>query len=158
MLQEHEFLSPHLDEVEMENPSIVVEKHLQMIGSLTHLMMSSKLHQRYQIIDISGRFLPSLIHNQFRYCEMDSKPLGFVNWAWLSDEVEEKFKTGKYVLKLDEWQSGNNLWFLEFIAPFGHANLMIKDLRNNILPKGTPAKSLRIRPDGTLRSIAHWRV
>jgi cytolysin-activating lysine-acyltransferase len=126
---------------------------LQMIGSIIHLMLSSPLHRKYKISSIAERFVPSLIHNQFRYYEIDGNPIGFVNWAWLTDEVEPKFLTGKYVLQVDEWKGGNNLWFPEFIAPFGHARLIIKDLRSNIFPKGTPAKSLKINPDGTLKSI-----
>ncbi|MDJ0581028.1 toxin-activating lysine-acyltransferase [Crocosphaera sp.] len=158
MVEEYQLQSKKLDEKETEIQSFVAQEQLQMIGSITYLMMSSSLHRKYEIIDISERFIPSLIHNQFRYCEIEGQPLGFVNWAWLSDEVEEKFQTGNYVLKLDEWQSGNNLWFPEFIAPFGHARLIIKDLRTNVLPKGTPGKSLRIRPDGSLKAIANWRI
>lgn len=121
-------------------------------------MISSPLHRKYQISDIAERFIPSLIHNQFRFYEIEGTPIGFVNWAWLSDEVEQKFITGKYILNVDEWLGGNNLWFPEFIAPFGHARFIVKDLRNNILPKGTPAKSFKIRPDGSLRSISYWKV
>lgn len=138
--------------------SYSVQQRLQLIGSITHLMMSSPLHSKYQILDITERFIPSLIHDQFRYYEIDGNPIGFVNWAWLSDEVEEKYSTGEYVLNLDEWVNGNNLWFPEFVAPFGHARLIVKDLRSNILPKGTPAKSFKIRPDGSFRSISRWTV
>ncbi|MCG8363377.1 MAG: toxin-activating lysine-acyltransferase [Pseudanabaenales cyanobacterium] len=139
-------------------PPFSARQRLQLIGSITHLMMSSPLHRKYHILDIAERFVPALIHNQFRYYEIDGNPIGFVNWAWLTDEVEQKIITGKYNLNLDEWTGGKNLWFPEFIAPFGHARLIVKDLRTNILPKGTPAKSFRIRPDGTLRSIAYWKV
>lgn len=138
--------------------SFYPQQRLQMIGSITHLMMSSPLHRKYNISDIAERFVPALIHNQFRYYEINGSPIGFVNWAWLTDELEQKFMTGQYVLNLDEWQGGSNLWFPEFIAPFGHARLIVKDLRTNILPKGTPAKSFRIRPDGSLKSISHWRI
>ncbi|MBW4604999.1 MAG: toxin-activating lysine-acyltransferase [Calothrix sp. FI2-JRJ7] len=138
--------------------SFSVQQRLNMIGSITHLMMSSPLHRKYNVADIAERFVPALIHNQFRYYEINGSPIGFVNWAWLSDEAEQKFMTGKYVLNLDEWLGGNNLWFPEFIAPFGHARLIVKDLRTNILPKGTLAKSLKIRPDGSLRSISYWTV
>ena len=134
------------------------QQRLQMIGSITHLMMSSPLHRKYNISDIAERFVPALIHNQFRYYEINGSPIGFVNWAWLTDELEQKFMTGQYVLNLDEWHGGNNLWFPEFIAPFGHARLIVKDLRTNILPKGTPAKSFKIRPDGSLKSISHWKI
>ncbi|MBD2302097.1 toxin-activating lysine-acyltransferase [Nostoc sp. FACHB-190] len=132
------------------------QQPLKLIGSITHLMLSSPLHRKYKIAHIAERFVPSLIHNQFRYYEIDGNPIGFVNWAWLTDEVEQKFLTEKYVLQLDEWQGGNNLCFPEFIAPFGHARLIITDLRTNIFPKGTPAKSLKINPDGTLKSIYRW--
>ncbi len=136
--------------------SLSVQQRLQLIGSITHLMMSSQLHRQYEIVDLADRFVPALIHNQFRYYEINGNPIGFVNWAWLSDEVEKKYSTGEYVLSLDEWNCGKNLWFPEFIAPFGHARLIVKDMRTNILPKGTPAKSFKIRPDGSLRSISHW--
>jgi cytolysin-activating lysine-acyltransferase len=121
-------------------------------------MLNSSLHQKYPISAIAERFVPSLIHNQFRYYEINGSPIGFVNWAWLTDEIEEKYKTAKYVLNLDEWRGGKNLWFPEFIAPFGHTRFIVKDLRTNIFPKGTPAKAFRIRPGGTLRLTTHWKV
>ncbi|MGK7879725.1 MAG: toxin-activating lysine-acyltransferase [Crocosphaera sp.] len=158
MVEEYQLPSQKLDEKETEITSFVVQERLQLIGSITHLMMSSELHLSYQIVDIAERFIPSLIHNQFRYYEMNGSPIGFVNWAWLRDEIEEKFMTGDYVLKVDEWQGGKKLWFPEFIAPFGHARYIIRDLRTNVLPKGTPAKSFKVRPDGSLKSIGHWRI
>ena len=138
--------------------SFSLAQRLQLIGSIAHLMINSPLHRQYKIADLTERFVPSLLHNQFRYYEVDGNPIGFVNWAWLSEEVEQKFLSGTYVLDLDEWQGGDNLWFPEFIAPFGHARLIVKDLRNNILPKGTPAKSFRVNPDGTFKSIARWKI
>lgn len=141
-----------------QQPALSSQQRLQLIGSITHLMISSPLHRKYKIASIPERFIPSLIHNQFRYYEIDGNPIGFVNWAWLTDEVEEKFMTTQYVLNLDEWQGGNNLWFPEFIAPFGHARLIIQDLRRNIFPKGTPAKSFKINPDGSFKSIYHWKA
>lgn len=147
----------NLEQVSNSQP-FSLQQRLQLIGSITHLMISSPLHLKYKISSIPERFIPSLIHNQFRFYEIDGNPIGFVNWAWLTDEVEEKFMTTKYILNLDEWQGGNNLWFPEFIAPFGHARLIIQDLRRNIFPKGTPAKSFKINPDGSFKSIYHWKA
>ena len=159
---ESDSLASYLDSLDNKQTNTVTSfsapQRLQMIGSIAHLMMLSPLHRQYNISDIAERFVPALIHNQFRYYEINGSPIGFVNWAWLTDEIEQKYMTGEYVLNLDEWQGGNNLWFPEFIAPFGHARLIVKDLRTNILPKGTPAKSFRIRPDGSLRCISHWTV
>lgn len=128
-----------------------------MLGSIMHLMMHSPLHRRYTIHDLAERFIPSLLHNQFRYYEINGAPIGFVNWAWLDDKTEKKFSTGHYELKLDDWRSGSNLWFPEFIAPFGHTRQMVNDLRTNVLPKGTPAKALRSFSDGKF-CVSHYRV
>jgi cytolysin-activating lysine-acyltransferase len=146
------------NQLEDEISSKVIQEKVHLLGGISMLMLNSPLHRQYNILDIETRFVPSLIHNQFRYYEIAGRPVGFVNWAWLSDEVEQKFMTAKYELTHDEWKSGDRLWFPEFVAPFGHARYIIKDLRTNVLPKGTPAKSFRINPDGSLDSISKWTV
>jgi hemolysin-activating ACP:hemolysin acyltransferase len=41
--------------------------------------------------------------------------VGFVNWAYIHDIVEKRFKqTGK--IKSNEWKSGNNLWLIEIVS------------------------------------------
>ena len=140
------------------NPSDMMQQRLQMLGSIACLMQNSPLHRRYSIAQLEECFIPSLLHNQFRYYEIDGVPIGFVNWAWLDEETEEKFKTGKYVLSLDEWVGGSSLWFPEFVAPFGHARAIVADLRTNVHKKGTPAKALRISPEGKLKGIARYRL
>ena len=41
--------------------------------------------------------------------------VGFVNWAYLHNLVEERYKqTGK--IKTSECQSGNNLWLIEILS------------------------------------------
>ena len=74
MLQQGQQQSEDLDEIETEITSSTVQEQLQMRGSITHLMMNSKLHLNDQVSDISQRFIPSLIYNQFRYCEIDGEP------------------------------------------------------------------------------------
>ncbi|MGB6298476.1 MAG: toxin-activating lysine-acyltransferase, partial [Rivularia sp. (in: cyanobacteria)] len=77
-----DYLSTDNEQKQSASP-LSVQQRLQLIGSITHLMMSSPLHSKYQILDITERFIPSLIHDQFRYYEIDGNPIGFVNWAWL---------------------------------------------------------------------------
>ena len=61
--------------------------------------------------------------------------------------LEEKYQKGEKVLtKLEDWKSGDNGWIIDFIAPFGHAKQIIKDLRNNIF-KGKQGKALRFNKD-----------
>jgi cytolysin-activating lysine-acyltransferase len=59
-------------------------------------------------------------------------------------------------LNPSEWVGGNKLWFPEFIAPFGHARLIIEDLRTHVFPNHQ-AKGLKVNPDGTLKGIMRYR-
>ena len=136
----------------------IMHQRLKMLGSIVLLMQNSPLHRQYTIAELEERFIPSLLHNQFRYYEINGAPVGFLSWAWLDEDTETKFSTGKYELSLDEWKSGESLWFPEFIAPFGHARMMVKDIRTNVFKKGTPAKALRISPEGELTGIAKYRL
>jgi cytolysin-activating lysine-acyltransferase len=33
-----------------------------------------------------------------------------------------------------DWKSGDHLWVVEIIAPFGGADLMVQDLKQNVFP------------------------
>ena len=136
----------------------IMQPRMQQLGAIMHLMMHSPLHRAYRLQDIEERFIPSLLHNQFRYYEINGTPIGFVNWAWLTDDLEAKYTTGQYELALDEWVGGSHLWFPEFIAPFGHARTIVRDFRSNIFEKVTPAKALRISSAGELTGISKYRL
>lgn len=139
-------------------PPAEIQQRLQMLGSIAWLMMQSPLHRSYTLEEIEARILPSLMHDQFRFYQINGQPVGFLNWAWLSEEIETQYQTGAYQLLFPEWNSGERLWYPEFIAPFGHARAMVKDIRKNIFTKGTPAKALRVDAEGNLRSIAKYTL
>ena len=146
------------ENTQLPNSSDIMQQRMQQLGAIMHLMMQSPLHRAYRLQDIEERFIPSLLHNQFRYYEINGTPIGFVNWVWLTDDLEAKYTTGQYELALDEWVGGSHLWFPEFIAPFGHARAIVRDLRSNIFEKGTPAKALRVSATGELTGISKYRL
>ncbi|MEL6353883.1 MAG: toxin-activating lysine-acyltransferase [Cyanobacteria bacterium J06627_28] len=137
---------------------ITMQNRIHLLGSLLHLAMHSPLHRQYTLNELEEQFVASLLHDQFRYYEVAGSPVGFVNWAWLTDELSRKYSTGQYTLALDEWQGGSQLWFPEFIAPFGHARAMVRDLRSHVFAKGTPAKALRISSEGDFKGISQYRL
>ena len=137
-------------------PQAIMQQRMKLLGSILHLMMHSPLHRMYSVGALEDRIIPSLFHDQFRYYEINGTPVGFVNWAWLSDALESQYCTGQYELSLDEWVGGDHLWFPEFIAPFGHASAIVRDLRKNVFQKGTPAKALRISATGELKGVSKY--
>ncbi len=141
-----------------QTPRRELQQRLQLLGAITWLMLRSPLHRSYTVAELEERILPSLMLNQFRYYEVGGQPVGFLNWAWLTEDIETHYQTGDYELSPQEWQGGDSLWYPEFIAPFGHARYIVKDIRQNVFRKGTPAKALRVDAEGNFRSIAKYTL
>ena len=132
------------------------QERYNLIGQITTLMLASKLHKKYLIDDIGAMFLPAIHLNQFRiYRNKDGDPIGIVTWAFLSDKNQEDYQKGLRSLKLEDWNSGDNGWIIDFIAPFGHAKQIIKDLRANIFPD-KEGRALRITKNGEIKGI--WKL
>ena len=58
--------------------------------------------------------LPSINLNQYKIFKDDQGIYGFVNWAYLSKEVEKSYiKTSK--IYKNEWKSGDYLWLYDIV-------------------------------------------
>ncbi|WP_299484525.1 toxin-activating lysine-acyltransferase [Acaryochloris sp. IP29b_bin.137] len=135
----------------------VMQQRLQVLGGITWLMLQSPQHWHCTIEELEARILPSLTLGQFRYYEVSGQPLGFVSWAYLSAEAEEKYQTGGYQLLPQEWRSGEQLWCIDFISPFDYDQSILDDLSQSIFPQGTTAKMIRTQADGS-RSIVEYQL
>ena len=58
---------------------------------------------------------PSINLDQYQIHRIGNQDIGFTNWAYLSDNVEQRFVlTGK--LKDNEWNCGDNIWVMNVLA------------------------------------------
>jgi len=134
-------------------PKIPKQERYKLVGQITLLMLSSEVHKNYLIDDIGAMFLPAIHLNQFRlYKNKDGDPIGLVTWAFLNDDLDKKYQKGGVKLKLEDWKSGYNGWIVDFIAPYGHARQIVKDLRQNIFPD-KKGKALRVTKGGKIKGI-----
>jgi len=70
---------------------------------------------RYKGKQLNNYLKPSIKLNQYKKFYDNNELVGFVNWAYIHDIVEKRFKqTGK--IKSNEWNSGNNLWLIEIVS------------------------------------------
>lgn len=102
-----------------------------IMGELTYLLSHSPLHINYTVRDMMRFFMSPITLDQFRIYRTQDRPVGFVVWAYLSDEISRLYEGGHYELQKQDWRSGRQLWFVEFIAPFGHAQRMVDDMRQD---------------------------
>ena len=59
--------------------------------------------------------MPSISLGQCKKFYDGDKLVGFMNWAYIHNLTEQRFKkTGK--IMATEWKSGNNLWIVEIVS------------------------------------------
>ena len=103
--------------------------------------------------ELAKYLIPCIALNQyhiFRY-ETTGVAYAITNWAFLSDEVQEKFKrTGK--LDRFDWDSGKNVWHIDTINNHnGRINDIYKWTAFNflkILPEDTEVNWIRLSKSG----------
>lgn len=132
--------------------NLTPQNRFKLLGEVAVLMMQSELHCSYYILDIYNHILPPIDHNQFRIYKRGDYPVGFVSWAFLDDEKAEAYLKGKYTIKMDDWNCGNNLIYTDFIAPFGDMKAIAKDLTHNIFPDKV-ARSVKVSKKGKIDSV-----
>lgn len=112
------------------------------LGEMAWLLTQSPLHRGLAIGDLEWLVMPALIHQQFYIFRDGQQPVGLALWAKCSPEAARKVDHGivepQYRLSLEEWNSGDEIWLVDLIAPFAtadnrHRELMMADLMSKPL-------------------------
>ncbi len=138
------------------SPSLNLDEYTQ-VGFALELLAQSDYHQQYSVGDyFRTEILPPIWTNQVRfYLTAEGVPTAMMTWAWLSQEVEQEMHQTGRSLEQDEWQSGERLFFNDWIAPYGNIRSVMHDIATNVFPDKT-ATSIRRNMDGSIRKINYW--
>jgi hemolysin-activating ACP:hemolysin acyltransferase len=118
---------------------------------IVHLFRQFPRYDKLTYADIVKKITPSLNLDQYQIHRVNGQDVGFTNWAYLSDTVEERFKlTGK--LKSNEWNSGDNIWHIETVAKSHLREIMswTKEYFRNKLNVDQPIKWLRVKDNNII--------
>lgn len=118
-----------------------------LFGQVTWLMTQSKGHRNFFLSDLEWLAMPPILLRQFRIFPGKDQPLGVALWARVSDEVANRLAGGGNRLAPNEWNSGENYWLVELIAPFGHQDKMLADLQQTVFA-GKSVRMHTINKDG----------
>ena len=116
-------------------PDGAAKKVSEVLGEIVWLMSQSPLHKQFFISDLEWFVMTPVLLQQFRLFYDQTKPIGVAFWATVNDEVEERLAAGTTRLRPQDWKSGERLWVVEVIAPFGGAEEMVKDLKAKVFPQ-----------------------
>jgi hemolysin-activating ACP:hemolysin acyltransferase len=73
-----------------------------------------------------------------------------------SSEPQPAFAAPRLRLAPGDWQSGNNLWLIDMVCPFGSSGEAAKQLREQTF-KGQAVKTVRAKADGTGFEVGIWQ-
>lgn len=119
--------------------------NMSMLGEIVWLMAHSKLHQEWPIASIFQWVVPALLHKQCRLYRRNGRPVAYVAWARMSKEAEEAYVLNPKSLQPKDWTSGDRGWLVDWIAPFGDSDTVVRDLREGIF-KDEVGRALRVKP------------
>ncbi|PWW03692.1 cytolysin-activating lysine-acyltransferase [Hoeflea marina] len=115
-----------------------------VLGGVLWLCRKSTLHQYYPVGMLLQRIVPAIEIGQFRYYETtQGVPIGFCNWAYLSDPLLDAALHHNLVFEQSHWRSGPHIFVPELLAPFGHCRHVVRDLRTNVAPPRQTIWSVR---------------
>lgn len=123
-----------------------------LLGEVTWLMTQSELHRDWPVSSIVQWVVPAILNNQCRLYRKEGRPVGYISWAWMSAEVETTYATDPSSMQPINWQSGDRLWLMDWIAPWGGTAAIARDLKNNIFPNEV-ARGMRWKSNRDVMNI-----
>jgi hemolysin-activating ACP:hemolysin acyltransferase len=129
-------------------------------GVIAHLMAKSKQYRNLPFSALSVRVDPALVTNQLAifYRWNDGVAVGYVTWALLAPDVEQRWVNApKGSLHASEWNEGETLWLMDFLALPGYCEDIVEFISQNMFAGHAQAYSLRRNLDGSVRKISCWK-
>ena len=129
------------------------QEKVQALGHAVWLMTHSAIHKHLFMIDAEWLIVPPVSLGQYKLWYKNDLPYGFASWAFLGPDAEARIREGIRRVTPIDWKSGDTLWLMDFIAPFGDQQQMLQELRGVL--NNAPMKSLQPGPDGKL-AVMEW--
>ena len=119
---------------------------------------NSQLHREWSIKAQARLIIPAIAFKQFHLIlDSNNLPVAYCSWAWLSDEKENEFIRRCGFIDPKSWNSGENLWIIDYISPF---SLGYTQQLNQALARMFPdkiARALRVKTGDTTGKIVSFR-
>ncbi len=123
------------------------------LGEIVSLLVQSPAHRHLFLNDLEWLVVPPVMLRQFALFRQGPRPIAYASWATVSEVVEKRLAAGQPRLAPAEWRSGDRLWLMDMVAPFGGCDRLFAELRGRVLA-GREIKAIRSGPEG--RKVETW--
>lgn len=105
----------------------------EVLGSVTWLWMHSKSHHNFPLHTLPVLLLPAIKNRQFIIASEAGHPVFYLSWANLSEGAERRYLANSPLLMPEaDWNCGDRMWILDWVAPFGHTKVMSQILKQQL--------------------------
>lgn len=122
---------------------------VQALGHALWLMTQSPAHRHMFVADMEWLLIAPVSLGQFRLWRQGNQPVGFVTWAFVSDEVDARLRRNEVKLRPQDWKSGDKAWVIDMIMPYGGTEMAISELKEQVF-KTFSLHILRVDPTGRI--------
>jgi hemolysin-activating ACP:hemolysin acyltransferase len=143
----------------IDYPEGEFERHLSAnFGHAVRVLTSSA--RRTEALQPLGIHLwPAVRLNQigFLYNSRGS-PVAFATWAFVTNAVAQSLLADpNYQMDISEWNEGDQLWLVDFVASVGEAHNLVRKLRTVYLPGAWRVRGIRRYADGRQPRVVDFR-
>ena len=127
---------------------------LRAYGDMSFLYLRARAFQNMPVSLLRRILQPPIDLGFLQVFRFEDVPRCAITWAFLSPEVELKLISGQ-VLEPKDWLSGNQMWMLHLVAPYGGTSVRdtARWLKDNI-PEDVPSvRYIRVDSEGILERI-----
>ncbi len=126
---------------EADGPGPEAVERFRRLGEVFWLLRRSPRHAGWGPDEVERKLLRPLTLGQARVFHRRDMPVGLATWAWLDAAAATLLEKEGRVAP-DGWRSGPDLWIVDFVAPFGDARAITRDL-HALLPAEPVSGALR---------------
>ena len=97
----------------------------EVFGAAVWPWTQSESHRDAPLHTLKALLLPAIKTQQFVLVEKGGKPVFYLSWANMNAEAERRYMSSPPIFMPEaDWNSGDRMWILDWVAPFGHTKIM----------------------------------
>lgn len=97
----------------------------QTIGNIIRLLSDCD-RKFFKIASITHQLMPAVRLGQIHFIYNRRRaPLGYVAWAFITEEVLNRIKNGESDLHFSEWNEGDIVYLFDVVSPYGYTRELL---------------------------------
>lgn len=102
-------------------------------------------YHHYGLSEIESFFVYPILFNQQINIYENNSLKGFITYAMMDKSSERSWLTNTQIIKFHDWNSGDNIWIIDALTPWGHGRAITTKLEDHLSKLGHKGKTIRYK-------------